>query len=74
MTALADRIAPLGIESGLADGDLVEAAVVLVKVVDPEGKVRLRIAWSDGLSWIERRGMIEIARDADIADEPTVDP
>ena len=56
----------LGIVSNLEDDELVEAALVLIKVIDADGDVRMTAAWSDGLSWIERRGMVEVARDTEV--------
>lgn len=50
----------------LAEGELVDAVVVLLKVIDTDGDVVLRSAWSDGISWLERRGMVEAARDAEV--------
>lgn len=51
----------LGCEPTLEDGDLVAGAVVVLKVIEPNGNVRLSITWSDGLGWIERLGMLRAA-------------
>ncbi|GAA1395199.1 hypothetical protein ACFQZ4_24110 [Catellatospora coxensis] len=45
----------------LEDADLVADAVVLLKVVQPDGSVSLLIAHSEGMSWIERLGMLRAA-------------
>lgn len=63
---IGDRIDALGVAANVQDGDLIEAAVVLLKVVDAEGCEVVRCAWSDGMSWITRRGMVETARDMEI--------
>ena len=52
------------------DGELPAGAVVLLKVIDADGDVVFRCAWSDGMSWLERRGMIETARDAEVSVPP----
>ncbi|MDX3748721.1 hypothetical protein [Streptomyces sp. AK08-02] len=51
----------LGIEATLDDGELVAGAIVLLKVIDTDGDSRLSMAYSDGLGWIERAGMIHVA-------------
>jgi len=59
----------LGVELTMSDGDLVSGAVLILKVVDADGQVVQRVGWSDGISWIERRGMIEVARDVERCNE-----
>lgn len=59
------QIDGLGVVASLNEGDLIEAAVVLLKVIDPEGAVRVKVAWSDGMDWTTRRGLIEVARDTE---------
>jgi hypothetical protein len=51
----------LGVAHTPEDGEMVSDALVLLKVVDAEGYVSLRVAWSDGMSWIERLGMLRAA-------------
>lgn len=51
----------LGVEHHPEDGELVECAVVLLKVIDAEGSVSLRSLCSDGVSWIERIGLLQAA-------------
>lgn len=60
---IGDVLDALGIEATLdeAKGELAAGAVVLLKVIDADGDVRLSMAYSDGLSWIERAGMIHVA-------------
>ena len=51
----------LGVTSTIAPDDLPAAALVLLKVVDATGDVRLAAAWSDGMDWITRLGMLTAA-------------
>lgn len=51
----------LGVTHTPAEGEFITDALVLLKVVDSEGGVSLRFAWSDGMSWIERLGMLRAA-------------
>ncbi len=51
----------LGVTLGMDEGDLVSDAVVLLKVVDAEGRVQLGLAYSEGCDWIEQRGMVHAA-------------
>jgi len=59
----------LGVEYHPEDGELVESALVLLKVIGPDGDVSLRTLSSDGLSWIERIGML---RSAEAVELPSV--
>ena len=45
----------------LTDDTLVTDALVLLKCVQPDGTVTLLMANSDGMSWIERLGMLRAA-------------
>lgn len=56
----------LGCTPSLEEDDLVAAAVVVMKVIEPNGTVRLSISWSDGLGWIERLGMLRAAERIDL--------
>lgn len=58
---IGDALDALGIEATLDDGELVAGAIVLLKVIDTDGDMRLSMAYSDGLGWIERAGMIHVA-------------
>ena len=60
---IGDVLDSLGIKATFdaAGGELVAGAIVLLKVIDAEGDVRLSMAYSDGLSWIERAGMVHVA-------------
>lgn len=54
-----------GLQATLRDGELVDGAVVVMRVIDSEGRSRVSMAWTDGLDFIVRRGLMEIARDVD---------
>ncbi|MCL8026143.1 hypothetical protein [Nocardioides bruguierae] len=60
----------LGVEHRPEQGELVLGAVVLLKVMEPDGEVSMRAAWSPGLSWMERVGMHQAAAAADMPDRP----
>jgi hypothetical protein len=64
--ALGPIIDGLGCTPTLDQDDLVAAAVVVMKVIEPNGTVRLSISWSDGLGWIERLGMLRAAERIDL--------
>ncbi|MYR55545.1 hypothetical protein GTY54_04545 [Streptomyces sp. SID625] len=60
-TGLGSAIDALGITATLKDGELVAAAIVLLKVIEEDGSTRLSMSYSDGLGWIERAGMLRVA-------------
>ncbi|MET9142436.1 hypothetical protein [Streptomyces sp. NPDC004042] len=60
-TRLGSAIDALGITSTLKDGELVSAAIVLLKVIETDGSTRLSMPYSDGLGWIEHAGMLRVA-------------
>ncbi len=68
---LGGLIDALGVTQRVADDELVTSAVVLLKVVAPDGEVSLRAAWSEGMSWIERIGMLRAAERAELPPGPT---
>jgi hypothetical protein len=47
----------------LADGELLAEALLLAKVVLPDGTVVVRWASTEGADWTSRRALLEIARD-----------
>ena len=57
-----------GIEIRLPEGHLVSGAVVIMRLIDSDGRAYAKQAWSDGMDWISRRGLIEVARDAERVD------
>ena len=48
----------LGNTLDLDEGDLIVSALVIVKVVDKDGKVSLGLSTSEGLSWIDQNGLL----------------
>ena len=74
MSDTADRLAQIvagaqltapSLLTELDDGGLVSDVILLVPYVDKEGRVGLTSAYSEGLDWIARRGMIEAIRDVE---------
>lgn len=57
----------LGITATIADDELLAGALVILKVVQPDGYVRLSVSTSEGLGWIERAGMLSAAHALDTA-------
>jgi hypothetical protein len=57
----------LGVEHSPDEGELIVSAVVLLEVMDPDGDVAMRIASSDGTSWIKRTGMYRAAEAVELA-------
>lgn len=51
----------LGITHQLEPGEEVQGAVVLLTVQEPDGHLSLRCAWSEGMTWIERIGILRAA-------------
>lgn len=69
MQDLAAIVAGLGCTAeNLADSDLIAAGLVLLKVIDKDGGVRLWMGHSDGMSWIERLGMLDAAHEMELPD------
>jgi len=58
---IGDIIDGLGITSAISEGELVDGAIVLLKVLQPDGSTRLSLSHSEGLGWIERAGMLRVA-------------
>lgn len=54
-----------GVAVTLPDGHLVGDAVVLMRVLSDDGSTYVKQAWTEGMDWISRRGLIEVARDAE---------
>jgi hypothetical protein len=63
-----DLVNKLGVRSGLDADALVTDAVLLLKYVADDGAVGLRMAYSEGMSWIERLGMLRAAEAIEVAD------
>jgi acyl-CoA hydrolase len=52
----------LGVTIDLDDGELVETALVVTKLVNADGQVLLGLYGPDGMSWLEKLGLIEAAK------------
>lgn len=66
MEPIGNLLDSLGVMHSPEEGDLVASAVVLLKVLAEDGDVSLRIVASDGLSWIERLGMLRAAEHVEL--------
>lgn len=55
----------LGIAVSLEPDELVSDALVLVKIVDAEGGIRMSTSWSEGMDWITRLGLVTAAYGAE---------
>jgi len=65
---LGQLIDSLGIRHEVLPDEQVCGAVVLLTVEEPDGHMSLRCAWSDGMSWVERLGLLRAAERAELPD------
>ena len=63
---IGDTLDKLGVTLSRDDSDLITDALVICKVMNEDGDVRLAVAWSTGMSWIERAGMTAIAHETEL--------
>lgn len=63
---IGELIETLGIDHEIGPDDVVCGGLVLLQVEEPDGHVSLRCAWSDGMSWIERIGLLRAAERAEL--------
>ena len=66
---LGEMVDQLGVSQQIEDGEQVCGAVVLLTVEEPDGHLSLRCAWSDGMTWIERIGLLRAAERAELPSE-----
>ena len=66
---LGQLIDSLGVTQEVRPGEQVCGAVVLLTVQDTDGQMSLRCAWSDGMSWVERLGLLRAAERAELPDD-----
>jgi hypothetical protein len=59
----------LGVRHEVEPDERVCAAVVLLTVEEPDGHLSLRCAWSEGMTWIERIGVLRAAERAELPAE-----
>lgn len=55
----------LDIRASLAEGALVAGALVVLKVISPDGEVTVAIVW-EGINWMERVGMLRSAEQIEL--------
>ena len=63
---LGQMIDQLGVRQQVDQDETVRGAVVLLTVEEPDGHLSLRCAWSEGMSWIERIGLLRAAERAEL--------
>lgn len=63
----------LGISIDLGAGDLIASAVMITKIVKPDGSVVVGIYDSDGMSWVDQLGLLAAAKEI-IRDNSSFDP
>jgi hypothetical protein len=63
---LGQLIDQLGVTHTVRPDENVCGAVVLLTVEEPDGHVSLRCAWSEGMTWIERIGLLRAAERAEL--------
>ncbi len=61
---IGDTIDALGVRATINDGELVTGVLVILSILGDGERTRVATAWSDGLGWVTRRGLVEISRDA----------
>ena len=63
---LGELIDQLGVTQQVEQDETVCGAVVLLTVEEPDGHLSLRCAWSEGMTWIERIGLLRAAERAEL--------
>ena len=66
---LGQLIDSLGVTHEVRPDEHVSGVVVLLTVEEPNGHMSLRCAWSDGMTWVERLGLLRAAERAELPDE-----
>lgn len=51
----------LGVKIRMKEGDLISDVLIVTKVVEADGTVRMSSAWSESGDWITRLGLITAA-------------
>lgn len=60
-----DVLDGLGVQARMDPEMLVSSAVVLLEIVLPDGSPGFKVLWSQGQSYITRRGLLELALDCE---------
>jgi hypothetical protein len=63
---LGELIDQLGVKQQIDPDEKICGAVVLLTVEEPDGHLSLRCAWSEGMTWIERIGILRAAERAEL--------
>lgn len=63
---LGQIIEAMGVSHQVRPDEQVCGAVVLLTVEEPDGHLSVRCAWSDGMTWIERIGLLRAAERAEL--------
>jgi hypothetical protein len=63
---LGQLIDQLGVKQQIDPDENVCGAMVLMTVEEPDGHLSLRCAWSEGMTWIERIGLLRAAERAEL--------
>lgn len=58
----------LGITHTPDDGELISDAIVILRTIDEDGRVGLRMAYPQSSSWVERIGMYRVALHSELVD------
>ncbi len=61
MSTLGELVDSTGTTVDLDEGDFVAGVVVLTKIVTSGGEVKMAVSSSEGMSWLERIGMLRFA-------------
>jgi hypothetical protein len=64
--SMGDLIDSLGVTHEPREGELACDAIVILKIIDAEGDVALRIRYSESSNWIERIGMLRAAEQLEL--------
>jgi hypothetical protein len=63
---LGELIDAMGVTHEVGPDERVCSAIVLLQVEEADGHHSLRCAWSEGMSWIERIGLLRAAERAEL--------
>lgn len=65
MTTIGQILDAQGMQVQLENGDLVDGAVLVSRIRRANGTTSTSVAYTDGMDFITRRGLLEIARDGE---------
>ena len=63
---LGEIVDSLGVTHQVNPDETVCGAVVLLTVEEPDGHLSVRCAWSEGMTWVERIGLLRAAERAEL--------